>query len=227
MVLLGRPSNNVSIGIVGMPNIGKSDQLSTAQHSTAQCHCATAPRLTCLLALVPPRPSRCFAPGTRVRLMNGDTIAVEEVRGREVLMGDDSTPRVVTPGSLVHGEAPMFRIEPGWEGAKPFTVNGAHTLVLVNNNRPRKWEVANRPNSRWRVQRWELTTDNRLVSPSNNTPPRLAHGRQRGAVRHRTRTRDRLAQAPAVCRCPVCLLCRSIPRTASALRPRRRTGSRS
>ena len=134
MVLLGRPSNNVSIGIVGMPNIGK-----------------------------------CFAPGTRIRLMNGDTIAVENVVGGELLMGDDSTPRVVTVGSLTHGRAPMFRIEPGWEGAKPFTVNGAHTLVLVNNSRPCKWEVPNRPNSRWRVQRWELTTDNRLVHPTHNT----------------------------------------------------------
>ena len=26
----------------------------------------------------------------------------------------------------------MFRIAPAWDGAAPFTVNGAHILVLIN-----------------------------------------------------------------------------------------------
>ena len=83
-------------------------------------------------------------------------------------MGDDGLPRTVTPGSLAHGNATMYRISPLWEGARPFTVNGAHILVLVNNNKPRVKKRTTRLRNgdvsfRWRVLEWELTTDNRMV----------------------------------------------------------------
>ena len=106
---------------------------------------------------------KCFARGTRLRLVNGDTVAVEHVVGGEQLMGDDGLPRTVTPGSLTQGVAPLYRITPTWEGARPFTVNGAHILVLANNLKPylKEWSDGG-----WRVVDWQLTTDNRMVQRS-------------------------------------------------------------
>ena len=96
VVLLGRPSNNVSIGIVGMPNIGK-----------------------------------CWAAGTQLYRADGSLVAVEHVQEGDALMGDDSTPRVVQKGSATHGTAPMYTVTPRSKcAARPFTVNGAHILVL-------------------------------------------------------------------------------------------------
>ena len=74
---------------------------------------------------------KCFALGTRLRLHSGETAAVQELTGGERLMGDDGSPRVVTPGSCTRGRAPLFRIQPlQHDGAAAFTVNGAHILVL-------------------------------------------------------------------------------------------------
>ena len=110
---------------------------------------------------------KCFARSTRVRLVSGETIAVEHIVGGEQLMGDDGTPRTVTPGSLIHGRGTMYRISPLWAGARPFTVNGAHILVLVNNRKPclekrtRQTRTQGRT-TRWQVAEWKVTTDNRM-----------------------------------------------------------------
>ena len=129
---------------------------------------------------------KCFARGTLLRLFNGDTIAVEDVRGGMELMGDDGQRRIVTPGSLVHhvpgvvdrtegsdddeeqvegnAEEQLYRITPTWEGAQPFTVNGAHILVLTNNVKP---ALNPRVDSGWwRLQQYEVNTDNRMVLSS-------------------------------------------------------------
>ena len=79
---------------------------------------------------------KCFAAGTQLRLYNGDSKAVETFVGGELLMGDDGSPRVVTAGSLTTGRAQLFTVCPHLDAASPFTVNGAHILVLVNNVRP-------------------------------------------------------------------------------------------
>lgn len=100
---------------------------------------------------------KCFARGTRLRLVNGECIAVEDVVGGEQLMGDDGQPRTV--GSLTQGVGPLYEITPKWDGARPFTVNGAHTLVLVNNTKPWMYE---RSDGGWRVAVYELTADNRM-----------------------------------------------------------------
>ena len=81
---------------------------------------------------------KCFARGTQLRLYNGDLIAVENIRGGEQLMGDDGTPRIVTPGSLTArgSRGVLYTVTPQWEGAEAFTVNGEHILVLSNSVRP-------------------------------------------------------------------------------------------
>ena len=82
------------------------------------------------------KPGKCWAPGTKLRLYNGDVKEVQRIVGGDVLMGSDGQPRIVTPGSFITGRDEMYRIEPTWEGAQPFTVNGAHTLVLTINAKP-------------------------------------------------------------------------------------------
>ena len=119
---------------------------------------------------------KCFARGTVLRLYNGDTMAVEAVRGGERLMGDDGQPRIVTPGSLVHYdplkraegevEQPLYRICPHWDGAQPFTVNGAHTLVLLNTTKPYVTKRSDTLAESWQVKAWEVNTDNRMVNRS-------------------------------------------------------------
>ena len=130
---------------------------------------------------------KCFARGTLLRLFNGDTVAVEAVLGGMELMGDDGQRRIVTPGSLVHhvpgavdltedsddeeqvegnaGEL-LYRITPTWEGAEEFTVNGAHILVLVNNNKPNKKKRSR--DNRWMARWWEVSTDGRMVQRTRN-----------------------------------------------------------
>ena len=58
-------------------------------------------------------------------------------------------------------EESLYRITPKWEGAKPFTVNGAHILVLTNNSPPCVKERSG--DSGWEVKRFEVSTDNRMV----------------------------------------------------------------
>ena len=109
---------------------------------------------------------KCFARGTFLRLMNGERIAVENVAGGEQLMGDDGLPRIVTPGSLTQGHDTLYRITPRWDGAQPFTVNGAHILVLVNNQKP---HIRRRSGGRgWDAVEWQVSTDNRMVQRSTN-----------------------------------------------------------
>ena len=124
-----------------------------------------------LLLTGPAGCGKCFARGTVLRLMSGDTIAVEAVRGGEQLMGDDGLPRIVTPGSLVHYEPQrreegevekkLYRIDPLWSGASSFTVNGAHILVLANNNQPRVQK--RNATGEWQVKQWLVTADNRMT----------------------------------------------------------------
>ena len=99
---------------------------------------STLPALSASDAAVmgPGSVGKCFARGTEVRLYNGELRAVERVVDGDVLMGDDSQPRMVTPGSLVRGRAVMYTITPAWDGASAFTVNAAHTLVLAINEQP-------------------------------------------------------------------------------------------
>ena len=130
------------------------------QHNTAPAAASTRlPQQSVLLLSGPPGCGKCFARGTRLRLLDGRTVAVEDVRGGEQLMGDDGLPRTVTKGSLTRGCGALYRITPAWSGATPFTVNGAHILVLVNQQRPQARQVGA---GLWQATAWRLTADNRM-----------------------------------------------------------------
>ena len=137
------------------------------EHNTASAHIpatATAasmrlPQQSVLLLSGPPGSGKCFARGTRLRLFDSHTVAVEDVQGGERLMGEDGLPRTVTRGSLTRGCGALYRVIPAWSGATPFTVNGAHILVLVNYQRPHARQIGD---GLWQASAWRLTADNRM-----------------------------------------------------------------
>ena len=55
----------------------------------------------------------------------------------------------------------LWQVIPNYSGATPFTVNGAHILVLVNNTRPRLRKRADRKSVKWQLKRW-------VVDPATN-----------------------------------------------------------
>ena len=75
---------------------------------------------------------KCFAAGTELRLYDGSVRVVEAIRGGEQLMGDDSEPRTVCLGSVVHGRSVLWRLSPTVPVSFcGLSVNSAHILVLV------------------------------------------------------------------------------------------------
>ena len=109
---------------------------------------------------------KCFARGTKLRLLDGHLIAVEDVTAGTRLMGDDSTARIVTAGTLTADYGKLYTIEPHWEGVQPFTVNEAHILVIRINRRP-DWlradlQRSSRVYHSWTVRWYELDSHNML-----------------------------------------------------------------
>jgi len=85
-------------------------------------------------------PASCHAKGTLVLKYDGNSIKVEEVTTKTVLMGPDSKPRKVLE---VHsGKDEMYRITP-FTGANPFTVNQNHILTLKRAATKKKLEKRN------------------------------------------------------------------------------------
>lgn len=79
---------------------------------------------------------KCWAPGTKLMMYNGQSKAVEHIVPGDVLMGDDSTPRMVQHGSLVHSSGDMFEIKCMDEGRDTWRCNGDHILVLAIHEQP-------------------------------------------------------------------------------------------
>lgn len=70
--------------------------------------------------------SKCLAPGTPVRMFDGSTRAVETIKEGELVMGPDSTPRVVS--GPVTGKQGMYRVT---HGDKSFVCNEGHILTCI------------------------------------------------------------------------------------------------
>lgn len=74
--------------------------------------------------------SKCFAPGTLVRMHSGEVRTIESIRVGEYVMGLDGTPRKVI--GTGEGEEEMFRVSGnGWH----FDCNLSHNLTVTNTKR--------------------------------------------------------------------------------------------
>ena len=129
----------------------------------------------------PPGTGKCFAAGTMLRLYDGSCIAVERITGGELLMGDDSQPRLVCPGSLARGRSLLFRVQPEHDGAAAFTVNGEHILVLLNADTPSVRRLRQAGQQAWQLNWYAVDKSNamRLQSRAFSSQAEAAAERQR------------------------------------------------
>lgn len=79
----------------------------------------------------PPGCGKCLATDTLVMMADGTTKKVQNIQVGEMLMGDDSTPRLVK--ALGEGTDTMYRIT-HTVSRRHYTVNSEHILCLLNNN---------------------------------------------------------------------------------------------
>ena len=68
-------------------------------------------------------------------MFDGSMKRVEDILAGDILMGDDSTPRIVQAGSVISGQAKMFRITHTSGRRADWAVNGDHILVLRANGK--------------------------------------------------------------------------------------------
>jgi hypothetical protein len=69
----------------------------------------------------------CFRPGTAILMYDGTVKKVEDVKRKDIVMGDDGTPRRVL--DLYHDFDEMYKIVP--EKGDSYTVNLMHDLVMT------------------------------------------------------------------------------------------------
>ncbi|KAJ2827559.1 eukaryotic translation initiation factor 5B [Coemansia furcata] len=80
---------------------------------------------------------KCWGRDTPILMWDGSTRNVQDVVELDRVMGDDNSPRVVQPGSVIKEEGMLYRVIPDERhGADSFVCNGDHVLVLTINHRP-------------------------------------------------------------------------------------------
>jgi len=84
---------------------------------------------------------KCFGKGTRIRMYDGSVKNVEDIGEGELVMGDDSTPRITF--GITRGQEEMFRITPKKGGY--WECNISHILSLKwclnKDNKRRGWKA--------------------------------------------------------------------------------------
>lgn len=85
-------------------------------------------------------PTACHAPGTLIRMHNGETKKVEEIIVGDLVMGPNSLPRKVT--KLFNGNGKMYKITP--KRGNSFVVNDDHILSLKSTETGHRYERADR-----------------------------------------------------------------------------------
>ena len=98
---------------------------------------------------------KCFAKDTQLMTYDGRYVHAQSVTYETVLMGDDSTPRHITPGSLIRGNAPLYQITPESPLVNAHTVNGHHIMCLVVNEEP----ITEEADQQYIVHHWQSTQD--------------------------------------------------------------------
>ncbi|KAJ2111604.1 eukaryotic translation initiation factor 5B, partial [Coemansia sp. RSA 922] len=77
---------------------------------------------------------KCWGRDTPILMWDGSTRNVQDIVELDQVMGDDNSPRVVQPGSVIKGEGMLYRVVPDQrDGADSFVCNGEHVLVLTIN----------------------------------------------------------------------------------------------
>ncbi|KAJ2493499.1 eukaryotic translation initiation factor 5B [Coemansia sp. RSA 2050] len=80
---------------------------------------------------------KCWGRNTPILMWDGSTRNVQDVVELDQVMGDDNSPRVVQPGSVIKGEGMLYRVVPDQrDGADSFVCNGDHVLVLTITHKP-------------------------------------------------------------------------------------------
>ena len=96
-----------------------------------------------VMAVLPTGGGKCLGRGTPVLMYDGRILPVEEVVVGDLLMGPDSTPRVVQ--SLATGSEELYKVTP--VKGDPYVVNESHILSLKRTSAhagdPRRGEVVN------------------------------------------------------------------------------------
>lgn len=87
----------------------------------------------------PTKNGKCLAEGTKVRMIDGTTKKVEEIKNGDLLMGPDSKPRKII--SLGHGYEKMYKVI--LRDGTSFTCNASHILSLKKTGES-KWRVDNK-----------------------------------------------------------------------------------
>lgn len=100
--------------------------------------------------------SGCFAKGTPIMMFDGTSKNVEDIKEKDVLMGDDSTPRNVQ--ELFRGYSDMYRIIP--IKGESFVVNGEHDLVVKAGN---YFRINKREYNQYRASWIKYVDDDRVI----------------------------------------------------------------
>eukprot|EP00842_Homolaphlyctis_polyrhiza_P003066 jgi/Hompol1/3760/HPOL_003354-RA len=95
-----------------------------------------------------------LAADTRLLLFNGGVKRADQICDGDVLMGDDSTPRVVLPGSITSTTAPLLRFTSSNRTRTPWACSRDHFLPLKIIERPYIVKCT-RPKP-WFIQSWTV-----------------------------------------------------------------------
>ncbi|KAL7747163.1 eukaryotic translation initiation factor 5B [Sorochytrium milnesiophthora] len=80
---------------------------------------------------------KCWGRDTPITMYNGSMRMVQDIKEGDLVMGDDNTPRLVQPGSVIQGNGTLYRVNPTADsGADSFVCNGDHILVLAVLHKP-------------------------------------------------------------------------------------------
>jgi hypothetical protein len=99
---------------------------------------------------------KCFKINTLVRMYDGSSKKVQDIKDGDYVMGDDSKPRLVY--GCTSGEEEMFEIVPN--KGEPFTVNRSHVIHCVLTSYNNKTKTKNR-------KHLNLTVDEYLKIPAS------------------------------------------------------------
>ena len=150
-----------AIQIINLPKSLEKDTTHRYGPNSFKLHRLPMPRPGHVLGLVGTNGiGKCFAKDTALLMYDGSCKAVQTITARDVLMGDDCTPRYVVANSFTSGRAMMYNVRAENDIANAHTVNGDHVLVLIiNATTPSVTAIDERT---FAVRQWQFDDEARL-----------------------------------------------------------------